>query len=134
MARRVVYVGGLAELEETLRQYCGHLVPDQHYVFGRYCHATEEADLMWEDLRACFRRAKLTSKQRFALAKALQLVSYAEIAREMGIATATVRDHVKAGYAKLDALPPGCVGCWTTVVEQCGGWSGVRHFVRDMSF
>lgn len=127
MARRTIYVGGIEELERVKPEYAGRLVPDRHYVFGPGCDATEEADLLWEDLRECFYQAGLTPRQRFALAKAIELMPFCEIGRRMGVDESVVREHVRAAYRKLDSLPPGTCGCWTVLIEECGGWSQVRH-------
>jgi DNA-binding CsgD family transcriptional regulator len=132
MVKRILYVGGMDDLERLSEQYRGRLVPDQHYVFGEHCDATEEAALMWADLRRAFSKAHLTQKQRYAVAKSLCLWPIAEIARKMGIHRKIVYGHLKLGFAKLDRLPPGNLGCFTDIVESCGGWGQVRHYVEDI--
>lgn len=132
MSRRITYVGGLEELERFRNQYTGRLVPDNLYVFGQWCDATEESDLMWLDLRRAFGRAKLNARQRLAVKLAMKLVPYAEIARQMDIDESTARQYIETAYRKLDALPAGNIGCWTTIVEACGGWGGVRCYVADI--
>lgn len=132
MARRVVYVGGLEDLERVRAEYSGRLVPGDEYTFGRYCQATEESDLLWEDLRRAFRRAKLTSRERYAVAKAIQLIPYAEIARQTDVDESTVRQTVERGFVKLDSLSVGNLGCWTQIVESCGGWAAVSCYVAEI--
>lgn len=131
MARRTIYVGGLAELEAIKPQYANRLFPQSDYVFGRHCDATPEAGLMWLDLASCFRKAKLTSKQRYAYTESLKLVPIAEIARQMGVTDSTVCEHLREAEKKLENLSE-CLGCLTVVLEECGGWGQLRHYVADL--
>jgi hypothetical protein len=134
MARRTIYVGGLAELEALAQQYAGRLVAHDSggYVFGRYCEITPEAGLLWADLHLCCRKARLTAKQRYAYTEHIKLVPHAEIARKMGCTPASVFSHVEAACAKLDALGIKGLGCFTSIVENCGGWFGIRHYVSEL--
>jgi DNA-binding CsgD family transcriptional regulator len=136
MVKRVLYVGGMEELERVHAEYHGRLVASTgHYVFGEFCEATEESGLLWEDLRKCYAKAHLTSKQRFAHSRAIKLVPFSEIAEKMGCTHQTVADHVRAAEAKLDGLighKKVSLGCFTQIVESCGGWEAVRHYVADI--
>ncbi len=127
--RRVLYVGGLPELEQIEARYQGRLCPQSDYVFGAHCDLTTESDLLWADLHRAFRRARLTPRQRFAVKLAIQLVPYADIARQMGVDKTTAYNHARAAYRRLDALPPGSLGCLTTLAEQCGGLAQIRYYI-----
>lgn len=130
--RRIIYVGGLAEVEALQPKYAGRLAPQNDYVFGRYCDATTEADLLWFDVHRCFTRARLSKKQRYACEEYIRLIPIAEIARTMGIAESTARTHIERGMAKLDALGNQGLGCMTTLIESCGGWGALRGYVEDI--
>lgn len=132
MARRTIYVGGLEELELVESQYRGRLVPSSDYVFGRFCDATSESALLWEDFRRCARKAFLTKKQRFAYEQHMKLVPHAEIARMMGVTPATVLDHIERAAEKLDSLGFMGLGCFTVIVEQCGGWGQLHPWIEDI--
>jgi DNA-binding CsgD family transcriptional regulator len=130
--RRIIYVGGLAEVDALGGNYAGRLHPQSDYVFGPRCDLTEQSALMWRDVHKCFRAAKLTSKQRFAYSEAIQLTALAEIARLMDVEEDTVREHVRVAQVKLDGLGISGLGCMTTIIEECGGFSRLTGFVADL--
>jgi len=130
MARRVIYVGGLAEVEALRPEYKGRLCPDGDYLFGRYCDVTPEAGLKRLDLMRACRLAKLTARQRAAVMWAWELVPLREIARRMGVHPSTAKEFIVAGHAKLDNLPPGELGCLTVIYEECGGMEAALTYLR----
>lgn len=134
MARKLIFVGGLAELETVSEQFGGRLVASSGggYVFGRYCDATEESDLLWFDIHRCFTRAKLTAKQRYAYKHAIMLEPIAQIARDMGLDSKTVIEHVQAAAKKLNKLGTSGLGCVTVLIENCGGWDQVPGYIEDL--
>ena len=132
MARRTIYVGGLEDLEQVSATYAGRLCSDNVYVFGRWCEATAEAALLWDDYHTCATKAKLTAKQRYACKEALRLTPLREIADTMGCSYQMVEKHLRAGFAKLDNLNTAGLGVFTTIVEECGGWRAVYHYLADL--
>ena len=130
--RRVIYVGGLDDLEKLSEQYAGRLCPGGLYVFGRHCDATAEAALLWEDYHHCCNKARLTAKQRYACKEALRLVPLRLIAEQMGCSYQMVEKHLRAGFGKLDNLGCRGLGVFTQIVEQCGGWRAVYHYVAEV--
>lgn len=132
MARRVIYVGGIEDLERVCENYRNRIVPSGAYIIGQYCDATPEAALLKEDFYHCARRAKLTNKQQYACLAALRLRSLQFIADQMGITKPMVFKHLRAGFAKLDALGPNGLGVFTQIVESCGGWEAVYHYVTSI--
>ena len=133
MADRLIYVGGISELEQIATQYRGRLVPQCDYVFGRWCEITPEADLIWEDFYAASRRAKLTKRQRLACKLYMELQPIVEIARKMHRDESTIRQHIEVGFKKLDGLGTNGMGTWTCIVEDCGGWDAIHDFIANIN-
>jgi DNA-binding CsgD family transcriptional regulator len=131
-SRRVIYVGGIEDLERISQSERARMLHGSTYVFGPTCDLTEESALAWVDLRLAFRRAHLTARQRFVCARCIKLISHADIAREAGIDASTVAGHAVAGFRRLDALPRDALGCWTCIVEDCGGFSALPDYIREL--
>lgn len=134
MVRRLLFVGDTADVERIASKH--RLVPGSSYVFGQYAEIDElpEAALLWEDLRHCYRMARLTAKQRYAHQEYIKLVPLETIAERMGISKQAAHIHVQAAIKKLDGLGTGGLGCWTTFIEITGGlgWSAVRERIAEI--
>ena len=133
MPRRLIFVGGLDELDEVVQQnYGARIVPGEEYVFGRWCNATAESGLLWADLHRNMTKARLTPKQRYACQQYYKLKPLRKIAEQMGLDVRSVRIHIDRGLDKLDALPRGNLGCWTQIVEACGGHRAVKDYAESL--